>query len=131
MREAVLCVGVCRAETQEGRLVSDAAGIVQLVGRILFGGYFVFTGAGFHIPKTTMAEEYARSMRFPAPQVAGWPTGVWMVAGGLSIALGIWADVGALMIAAFVGRRRRGSIASGRSRTRRTGSSSRAILGAT
>jgi putative oxidoreductase len=88
-------------ETEEGRLVSDAAGIVQLFGRILFGGYFVFTGAGFHIPKTRMAEEYARSMRFPVPQVAGWPTGVWMVAGGLSIALGIWADIGALMIAAF------------------------------
>jgi hypothetical protein len=55
--------------------MSDAAGIFQLVGRILFGGYFVFTGAGFHIPKNKMAEEYARSMRFPVPAVAGWPFG--------------------------------------------------------
>jgi putative oxidoreductase len=81
--------------------VSDAVGIVQLIGRVLFGAYFVFTGAGFHIPKTKMAEEYARSMRFPVPAIAGWPTGVWMVAGGLSIALGVWPDLGALMIAAF------------------------------
>lgn len=81
--------------------MSDAAGIIELVGRILFGGYFVYTGAGFHIPKSKMAEEYARSMRFPVPAVAGWPTGVWMSAGGLSIALGVWPDIGALMIAAF------------------------------
>jgi putative oxidoreductase len=81
--------------------MSDAAGIIELAGRILFGGYFVYTGAGFHIPKSKMAEEYARSMRFPVPAVAGWPTGVWMSAGGLSIALGVWPDIGALMIAAF------------------------------
>jgi uncharacterized membrane protein YphA (DoxX/SURF4 family) len=81
--------------------MSDAAGIIQLIGRILFGMYFVFTGAGFHIPKSEMAEEYARAMRFPLPGLAGWPTGVWMVAAGLSIALGIWPDLGALMIAAF------------------------------
>jgi uncharacterized membrane protein YphA (DoxX/SURF4 family) len=67
----------------------------------LFGGYFVFTGAGLHIPKSKMAEEYARSMRFPVPAIAGWPTGVWMTAGGLSVAFGIWPDLGSLMIAAF------------------------------
>jgi hypothetical protein len=61
--------------------MSDAAGIIELIGRILFGTYFVFTGAGFHIPKSKMAEDYARSMRFPIPRLAGWPTGLWMVAG--------------------------------------------------
>jgi putative oxidoreductase len=81
--------------------VSDAAGIIDLVGRVLFGVYFVFTGAGFHIQKSRMAEEYARAMRFPLRGLAGWPTGLWMVAGGLSVAVGIWPDIGALMIAAF------------------------------
>lgn len=81
--------------------MSDAAGIIQLIGRILFGLYFVFTGAGFHIPKSKMAEDYARSMRFPIPGIAGWPTGLWMIAAGLSIALGVWPDIGALMIGAF------------------------------
>jgi putative oxidoreductase len=81
--------------------MSDAAGVIELIGRILFGLYFVFTGAGFHIPKSKMAEGYAQSMRFPIPGIAGWPTGLWMAAGGLSIALGIWPDIGALMIAAF------------------------------
>jgi uncharacterized membrane protein YphA (DoxX/SURF4 family) len=81
--------------------MSDAAGIVALIGRILFAVYFVFTGLGFHIAKSKMAEDYARGMRFPVPGIAGWPTGIWMAAGGLSIALGVWPDIGALMIAAF------------------------------
>jgi putative oxidoreductase len=33
--------------------------------------------------------------------VAG-PAGVWLLAGAASIALGIWADVGSLMIALFL-----------------------------
>jgi putative oxidoreductase len=81
--------------------MSSAAGIIELIGRLLFGLYFVFTGAGFHITKSKMAEEYARAMRFPVPGLAGWPTGLWMSAGGLSLALGVWPDIGALMIAAF------------------------------
>jgi putative oxidoreductase len=81
--------------------VSDTTGIIQLIGRILFGVYFVYVGAGFHIAKTKMAEGYAGAMRFPVPAIAGWPTGLWMTAGGLSIILGIWPDIGALMIAAF------------------------------
>ena len=34
--------------------------------------------------------------------MAGWPVGVWLVLGILSMVLGIWPDVGALMIAAFL-----------------------------
>jgi putative oxidoreductase len=82
--------------------VSDAAAILVLIGRVVFGGYFVMMGLTFHVPKTKMAEQYAGSMGFPLPGIAGWPTGLWMGAGGLSLALGIWPDVGALMIAAFL-----------------------------
>jgi putative oxidoreductase len=81
--------------------MSDAAGIIQLIGRFLFAGYFAFVGAGFHIAMSKVAEGYAGSAGFPIPAIAGWPTGIWMVAGALSIALGIWPDIGALMIAAF------------------------------
>jgi putative oxidoreductase len=82
--------------------MSDAAGVVFLVGRILFSIYFVFTGLGFHVAKSEMAEQYARSQGFPGAAVAGWPTGLWMAAGALSVALGIWPDVGLLMIGLFV-----------------------------
>ena len=33
-------------------------GVVELIGRLLFGAYFVYTGTGFHIPKSAMAEGY-------------------------------------------------------------------------
>ena len=34
--------------------------------------------------------------------MAGWPVGFWLVLAILSMVLGIWPDVGALMIAAFL-----------------------------
>ncbi|HEX2031159.1 MAG TPA: DoxX family protein [Actinomycetota bacterium] len=81
--------------------MSDAAGILLLIGRVLFSVFFLFSGLGFHIAKSGMAEQYARSMGFPLASLAGWPTGAWMVAGALSVALGIWPDIGLLMLIAF------------------------------
>jgi len=83
--------------------MSTAAGIIVLIGRILFSINFgPVAGVGFHIRMTKMAEGYAKSMNFPIPAIAGWPTGVWLTVASLSISLGIWPDVGALMVAAFV-----------------------------
>ncbi|MGH2724140.1 MAG: DoxX family protein [Actinomycetota bacterium] len=82
--------------------MSDAAGILVLIGRILFSVFFIFAGLGFHVAKSKMAEGYAGQSGFPFPSLTGWPTGLWMTAGALSVSLGIWPDVGALMIAAFV-----------------------------
>jgi putative oxidoreductase len=82
--------------------MSDAAGIVVLIGRILFALQFIYSGFGFHFPASRGAEDYARGVGWPIPGIAGWPTGLWIGIGGLSIALGIWPDVGALMIALFV-----------------------------
>jgi uncharacterized membrane protein YphA (DoxX/SURF4 family) len=83
--------------------MSDAAGAFVLAGRILIGLFFgVVAGVMGHIAKSKGMEEYARAMRFPIPAIAGWPTGLWLVAGSVSVGLGIWGDVGALMIAAFL-----------------------------
>ncbi|MBI4261247.1 MAG: DoxX family protein [Actinobacteria bacterium] len=83
--------------------MSDAAGAVVLAGRILFALFFgIVAGVGGHIAHSKDMEGYARSGGFPIPAIAGWPTGLWLVAGSLSIGLGVWPDVGALMIAAFV-----------------------------
>lgn len=81
--------------------MSDAAGILFLIGRILFSVFFLFAGLGFHIAKSGQAEAYARSMGFPLVPLAGWPTGLWMVGGALSVALGVWPDIGLLMLIAF------------------------------
>lgn len=83
--------------------MSDFGAWVLLLGRLLIGVYLVLmVGAGFHIAKSSMAAGFSRQMGFPFPALAGWPVGVWLVASGLSIGLGIWADLGALMLAAFV-----------------------------
>ena len=82
--------------------MSDAAGAVVLVGRILFAGFFGVVSGWGHVSNSKMMEGYAASMRFPVSGIAGWPTGIWLMAASISIGLGIWPDVGALMIAAFL-----------------------------
>ena len=83
--------------------MSDVAGAFVLAGRILFALFFgVVGGVGGHIRQSKGMEAYAKSMRFPLPAIGGWPTGLWLVAASISVGFGIWGDVGALMIAAFV-----------------------------
>src|SRR5919106_1900928 len=83
--------------------MSDAAGAFVLAGRIIialfFGGMAAVMG---HIMRSKQMEDYARSMRFPIPAIAGWPTGLWLLAASVSVGFGIWGDLGALMIAAFL-----------------------------
>jgi putative oxidoreductase len=82
--------------------VSAEAGVVVLIGRVLFALYFVAVSGVGHIRRSGYFEGYARAMNFPVLAVTGWPAGVWLVVGALSIALGVWPDVGALMIGLFV-----------------------------
>jgi putative oxidoreductase len=76
-------------------------GIVVLLGRVLFAVFFIRSGIA-HLRKHEGMTGYARSAGFPFPGIGGWPAGVWLLAGAASIALGIWADVGSLMIALFL-----------------------------
>jgi uncharacterized membrane protein YphA (DoxX/SURF4 family) len=82
--------------------MSDLGAWILLLGRVLIGSYFAAVTGRFHITKGSMAAGYAKQMKFPLPVLAAWPSGLWLVASGASIALGIWPDVGALMLAAFV-----------------------------
>jgi putative oxidoreductase len=82
--------------------MSDLAGAIVLVGRILFSVLFIRSAATGHLPHSKRSEAYAKSTGFPLPSLAGWPAGIWLLAGGGSVALGIWPDVGALMLGLFV-----------------------------
>jgi len=82
--------------------MSDAAGAVVLVGRILFAFFFGAVAGIGHFKRDQMMRGFAQQSGFPVPSVAGWPAGLWLIAGGLSVAVGIWPDLGALMIGAFV-----------------------------
>lgn len=80
--------------------MSDTGGIVLLAGRILVGLFAVNFGV-FHLMKGDMMMGFAKSMNFPFVPLAGWPAGVWLVAGGLSVGLGVWPDIGSLMMLVF------------------------------
>jgi putative oxidoreductase len=82
--------------------VGDVAGVAVLIGRLVFAYFFgVVAGVG-HFKRDQMMRGYAKTVGFPIPAVAGWVAGVWLVAGAVSVGVGIWPDLGSLMIAAFV-----------------------------
>ncbi len=80
--------------------MSALAGAVLLIGRILFAGLFAFSARG-HIQNHSRFIGIARG-KLPVTFLAGWPTGLFLLLADISIAAGVWPDVGALMIAAFV-----------------------------
>jgi len=80
--------------------MSTAASAILLLGRILFVALFVVSARG-HIMNHARYVAIARG-RLPIPYVAGWPVGVWLILAIVSIVVGIWPDVGALMMAAFL-----------------------------
>ena len=79
------------------------AGIIVLIGRILFvifPGWI--SGTKFHLRQPQGAEGYAQSAGFPMPKLASYPAGAWLVIASLSIAVGVFPDIGALMLGVFV-----------------------------
>ena len=82
--------------------MSDAAGVVVLIGRLVFAYFFgVVAGVG-HFKRDQVMRGYAKQAGFPVPAVAGWVAVVWLVLGAVSVGFGIWPDLGSLMIGAFV-----------------------------
>jgi Predicted membrane protein len=75
--------------------------IVVLIGRILFSALFLYAALG-HLTQTAMMAGYAGSRGVPAPKVSVLVTGVMLLVGGLSVLLGAWADIGALVLVAFL-----------------------------
>jgi uncharacterized membrane protein YphA (DoxX/SURF4 family) len=80
--------------------MSTTASAILLIGRVLFVALFVLSARG-HIVNHDRYVTTARG-RLPVPYVAGWPTGVWLLLAALLTVLGIWADIAALMMAAFL-----------------------------
>jgi putative oxidoreductase len=77
--------------------------VVFLLGRILFGLLFVSSGFMAHLGEGGRAgREYARSLGAPSPDVLVPLSGITIIVGGLLVALGIWADLGALLIIGFL-----------------------------
>jgi putative oxidoreductase len=76
--------------------------VVLLIGRVLFVSVFIMSGATVHLLKWRDGVAYARMKNVPAPELLVPASGVMAVVGGVLVALGLWADLGALLLAAFV-----------------------------
>jgi len=74
---------------------------VFLIGRIVFALMFVMSGIN-HITKADHMVGYAQFKGVPSPKLAVIGSGVVMGLGGLSLILGVYADLGAIVLAAIL-----------------------------
>lgn len=75
--------------------------VLVLIGRILFAALFLASAVG-HLTRTRMMAGYAASRGVPAAVPATIGSGLLILVGGLSVLLGIWADLGALLLVVFL-----------------------------
>ena len=72
-----------------------------LIGRIAFGGFFVYNGINHFKQKDALAG-YAGLKNIPNPELAVIASGVALVTGGASIILGAKPQLGTLAILGFL-----------------------------
>src|SRR5918995_5800194 len=75
--------------------------VLFLIGRILFGVLFVYSGFG-HFAASEAMQGYARQQGAPAPALTVPLTGAVIIVSGLAVILGVFADLAALLIAGFL-----------------------------
>lgn len=75
--------------------------VLILIGRILFALLFLVS-AYSHFTQTAGLAGYAHSKGVPGARLAVLAGGVLLALGGLSILLGIWPDLGALLLVIFL-----------------------------
>jgi len=62
---------------------------------------FLFSGLG-HFTQTEQMAQYASSKKVPAPKLGVIVTGIMLMLGGLSVLLGAYVEIGALLIVVFL-----------------------------
>lgn len=75
--------------------------VVILIGRVMFVILFLSSALG-HFTQTKAMAGYAQSKGVPMPELAVRASGVLMLLGSISILLGIWADLGALLLLVMI-----------------------------
>src|SRR5262245_54894474 len=75
--------------------------VIVLIGRIMFAFLFLTSGYAHFAQRNNMAQ-YAKAKNVPYAMAAVLGGGVLLVAGSLMVLLGIWADLGALLLVVFL-----------------------------
>jgi len=74
---------------------------VLLAARVLFA--FMFIGSGFnHFKHKDAMTGYAQFKKVPLPKLSVQLSGLLCILGGLSVILGVWTDLGALVLAVLL-----------------------------
>ncbi len=74
---------------------------VFLIGRLIFGGFFLYNGIN-HLREHKNLKQYAASKHVPQPDAAVITSGAALILGGASILLGVKPKLGAAAIAGFL-----------------------------
>lgn len=74
---------------------------VFLLGRLIFGGFFIMNGINHFTQKNSLTE-YARSKHIPSPEFAVTFSGAILFASGVSIALGIFIPIALFGLIVFL-----------------------------
>ena len=72
-----------------------------LIGRIIYGGFFIYSGIN-HFRQRKAYAGYAASKNIPQPELAVAATGALLLAGGISVVFGAKPHLGAAAILAFL-----------------------------
>ena len=75
--------------------------IVLVIARVLFALIFISSGIS-HLTKLEAMTGYAQYKKVPAAKFSVLLSGLMILIGGLYIAFGVYADLGALLIALFL-----------------------------
>lgn len=75
--------------------------VLVLIGRILFSALFLTSGYA-HLARRQMMTGYAAGKGVPLARLLVPAAGVQIIAGALMILLGIWQDLGALLLVIFL-----------------------------
>ncbi|PIR88473.1 MAG: DoxX family protein [Candidatus Harrisonbacteria bacterium CG10_big_fil_rev_8_21_14_0_10_44_23] len=75
--------------------------ILFLIGRILFGGFFLWMGIG-HFTKKVGLIAYAQSRGVSSTSAAVLLSGVMVILGGVGIILGVFIDIALWLIIIFL-----------------------------
>lgn len=75
--------------------------IALVIGRVLFALLFISSGVN-HFTQNSAMTAYAQYKKIPMAKIAVYVSGLMLVLGGIYIALGFYADLGALLIAIFL-----------------------------
>jgi uncharacterized membrane protein YphA (DoxX/SURF4 family) len=75
--------------------------IALIAGRVLFALLFISSGIN-HFTKNSAMTAYAQYKKVPMAKISVYVSGLMILLGGIYIALGFYADLGALLIAIFL-----------------------------